>query len=86
MPRRTAAEKAEKSARYWKEQIRKAYGTGKRSAPLAEAVRWLYGALAQRSEESPGDEEEMYKWATDQLSGFAEQIQTWIITESKTGK
>lgn len=86
MSRRTAAEKAKSSAKYWKKQIDDAYKTGKRSAPLAEAVRWLYAALSQRADENPENAAEMYKHATDQISGFAAQIQNWIITEAETEK
>ena len=86
MPRRTAADKAKSSAKYWKKKINEAYTTGNRSAPLAEAVRWLYAALSQRAAENPESAAEMYKHATDQISGFAAQIQNWIIAESEKEK
>lgn len=89
MPRKTAADKARNSARYWKEEIKKAYPkqTDKDlDGPLSLAVRWLYAALAQRAQENPAAAREMYKHATDQLAGFAEQIQNRIITESEKGK
>jgi hypothetical protein len=89
VPRKTAADKARSSAKYWKEEIKKAYPkqTSKDlDGPLTQAMRWLYAALAQRAEEDPSSARELYKHATDQLAGFAEQIQGWIIEESEKGK
>ena len=48
MPRKTAADKARNSTRHFKEKIQEAYGTGEIDAPLTQAMRWLYAALAQR--------------------------------------
>jgi len=86
MPRRTAADKARSSAKYWKKRIDEAYTTENRSAPLAEAVRWLYAALSQRANENPENAAEMYKHATDQISGFAAQIQNLIIADAEKEK
>jgi len=89
MPRKTAADRARNSARYWNKQIKDAYTrqTDKDlSPPLTEAMRWLYAALSQRSDEDPAAAREMYKHATVQLAGFAEQIQNWIISESEKEK
>jgi type VI protein secretion system component VasF len=86
MPRRTAADKARNSSRHFKDQIQNAYGTGEIDAPLTQAMRWLYAALAQRAREDPAAAPALYKHATDSLAAFAEQIQNRIVSESEKGK
>jgi len=86
MPRKTAADKARNSARHFKEKIQDAYRTGEIDAPLTQAMRWLYAALAQRAREDPEAAPALYRHATDSLAAFAEQIQNRIVVESEKGK
>jgi hypothetical protein len=86
MPRKTAAERARNSTRHFKQNIADAYGTGEIDAPLTQAMRWLYAALAQRAREDPEAAPGLYRHATDSLAGFAEQIQHLIVSESEKGK
>jgi hypothetical protein len=86
MPRKTAADKAKNSAKHFKEQIQGAYGTGEIDAPLTQAMRWLYAALAQRAREDSAAAPGLYRHATDNLAAFAEQIQNRIVSESEKGK
>ena len=86
MPRKTAADKARNSARYYKDQIKKAQerhetGEAEIDAPLTEAMRWLYAALAQRARENPAAAAALYRQTTENLAKFAEGIQNVVITE-----
>jgi type VI protein secretion system component VasF len=83
MPRKTAAEKARNSAGYHKRKIQEAYTAGEIDAPLTQAMRWLYAALAQRAREDPAAGPALYRHATESLAEFAEQIQNRIISESE---
>lgn len=86
MPRKTAADRAKNSAKHFKDKIQDAYGTGEIDAPLTQAMRWLYAALAQRAREDPAAAPGLYRHATDNLAAFAEQIQNRIVSESEKGK
>lgn len=83
MPRKTAAEKARKSTGYHKGRIQEAYATGEIDAPLTQAMRWLYAALAQRAREDPAAAPALYRHAAESLAAFAEQIQNRIVSESE---
>jgi type VI protein secretion system component VasF len=86
MPRKTAADRARNSTRYYKDQIRKAQAKYEKKeseidAPLTEAMRWLYAALAQRARENPAAAAALYRKTTENLAKFAEDIQNVVITE-----
>ena len=81
MPRKTAADRAKNSAKHFKEQIQDAYGTGEIDAPLTQAMRWLYAALAQRARENPAAADALYRQTTENLAKFAEGIQDVVIEE-----
>jgi hypothetical protein len=86
MPRKTAADKARNSARYYKDQIKEAWKNYEQKkaeidAPLTEAMRWLYAALAQRARENPAAAAALYRQTTENLAKFAEGIQDVVITE-----
>lgn len=86
MPRKTAADKARNSARYYKNLIKKTWEKYEKreaeiDAPLTEAMRWLYAALAQRARENPAAAAELYRQTTENLAKFAENIQNVVITE-----
>jgi hypothetical protein len=86
MPRRTAADRARNSARYYKDQIKDAWKKHEKreaeiDAPLTEAMRWLYAALAQRARENPAAAAALYQQTTENLAKFAEGIQDVVIAE-----
>jgi type VI protein secretion system component VasF len=86
MPRKTAADKARNSARYYKGQIKEAWKNYEQKkaeidAPLTEAMRWLYAALAQRARENPAAADALYRQTTENLAKFAEGIQGVVIEE-----
>lgn len=86
MPRRTAADKARNSTRYYKDQIKEAWKNYEQKkaeidAPLTEAMRWLYAALAQRARENPAAADALYRQTTENLAKFAEGIQGVVIEE-----
>jgi hypothetical protein len=86
MPRKTAADKARNSARYYKDQIKEAWKDYEQKkaeidAPLTEAMRWLYAALAQRARENPAAADALYRQTTENLAKFAEGIQGVVIEE-----
>lgn len=84
MPRKTAADKARNSASYYRDAVQKAYETGDIDAPLTQAMRWLYAALAQKARETPAEAEGLYRHATEQIAAFAESVQN--RTAAKAGK
>lgn len=75
MPRKTPADKAAASARYHREQMRKACQSPEPDAPLTAAMRWLYSALAQQAKENPSEARGMYQHATEQIAAYAETVQ-----------
>lgn len=86
MPRKTAADKARNSTRHHKDQIKEAWKKYEQrdaeiDAPLTEAMRWLYAALAQRARENPPAADALYRQTTENLAKFAEGIQSVVIEE-----
>jgi hypothetical protein len=86
MPKKTAADKARNSTRYYRDQIKDAWKKYEQKeaeidAPLTEAMRWLYAALAQRARENPPAAAALYRQTTENLAKFAENIQNVVITE-----
>lgn len=84
MARKTAAERAENSARYWQRAIEAAYQAGEIDAPLTVAMRWLYAALVQKTREAPAEAPAFYKHATEAIAAYAAQLQR--RTAAKAGK
>jgi type VI protein secretion system component VasF len=86
VPKKTAADKARNSASYYKKKIEDAWKNYRLKkveidAPLTEAMRWLYAALAQRARENPAAAAELYRQTTESLAKFAEGIQSAVIEE-----
>jgi len=84
VPRKTPADKARNSSRYYREAVKAAYTSGDIDAPLTQAMRWLYAALTQRARETPAEAEGLYRHATEQIAAYAESVQH--RTAAKAGK
>lgn len=74
MPRKSAAQKSENSARFYRQAIDEAYRGGEIDAPLTAAMRWLYAALRHKAAECPADAPAIYRHATEQIAIFAEKL------------
>jgi translation elongation factor EF-4 len=65
-----------RSRAHWTEAIRVARTKGEPDEQLTIAMQWLLAALKQIADAQPGDALEYYTDATDQIAGYAEQIQS----------